>query len=123
MNNPRIMLIDDSSTNNLLYESILQDEGYEVVVCDNPSEALNKTKEVMPGLILLDLMMPGLDGFNLMEKKNSDKSIASIPVIMLTAKADHESELKARSLGVKDFFAKPIGIKEITEAVKEYLKV
>lgn len=117
------MLIDDSSTNNLLYESILQDEGYEVVVCDNPSEALNKTKEVMPGLILLDLMMPGLDGFNLMEKKNSDKSIASIPVIMLTAKADHESELKARSLGVKDFFAKPIGIKEITEAVKEYLKV
>lgn len=122
MNSNKIMLIDDSSTNNLLYESILQDEGYEVVVCDNPGLALKKIKEEMPSLILLDLMMPGLDGFNLMEKKNSDKLIASIPVIMLTAKADYESEVRAKSLGIKDFFAKPIGIKEITDAVKEYLK-
>ena len=121
MNNSKIMLIDDSSTNNLLYESILQDQGYKVVVCDNPKEALKKIKDDQPSLILLDLMMPGLDGFDLMARKNDDLTISSIPVIMITAKADKESEIKAKSLGIKNFIAKPVSIKEITDVVKLYV--
>jgi response regulator RpfG family c-di-GMP phosphodiesterase len=65
--------------------------------------------------------MPGLDGFDLMEKKNSDRTISSIPVIMLTAKADLESESRAKALGIKNFMAKPVSIKDITNAVKQFV--
>ncbi len=118
---PKIMLIDDSSTNNLLYSSILSDEGYEVIVCDNAKSALKNIEKEKPSLIILDLMMPGMDGFDLIENLKKNTRLSSIPIIMLTANATVESEKKALSLGVKAFMSKPIGIKEITEAVKEVL--
>jgi CheY-like chemotaxis protein len=121
MAQPKIMLIDDSSTNNLLYTSILSDEGYEVIVCDKAKDALKMIQKEIPDLIILDLMMPEMDGFDLLLNMKKQSGIANIPVIMLTANATDESEKKARSLGVKAFLSKPIGIKEITDAVKEVL--
>ena len=64
----KIMLIDDSSTNNILYESILSEEGFEVTVVSNPLLAIQSIKSEKPDLIILDLRMPVLDGFQIMEK-------------------------------------------------------
>ncbi|HOK51355.1 MAG: response regulator [Bacteroidales bacterium] len=121
MAHPKIMLIDDSSTNNLLYASILSDEGYEVVVCEEAKSALKSIQKEKPDLIILDLMMPGMDGFDLLTTMKTHSELANIPVIMLTANASEESEKRARSMGVKAFLSKPAGIKEITDAVKEVL--
>ena len=121
MTHPKIMLIDDSSTNNLLYASILSDEGYEVVVCEQAKNALKSIQKEKPDLIILDLMMPGMDGFDLLSDMKKHAELANIPVIMLTANATDESEKRAKSLGVKAFLTKPAGIKEITEIVKEVL--
>lgn len=117
----KIMLIDDSSTNNILYSSILNDEGYDVVVYDNAKTALKQLSKEKPALIILDLMMPGMDGFDFLEDMQKNPNISSVPVIMLTANASKDSEIRARALGVKAFLTKPVGIKEITTAVKEAL--
>jgi putative two-component system response regulator len=118
-----IMLVDDSSTNNLLYESIFESEGYDVIICEDGKSALKKlNSKDKPDLILLDLMMPGLDGFSVLEKIYSNPENKNIPIIMLTAKVDIESEKKAYKLGVTDYIIKPIGINEITEEIKLILE-
>jgi putative two-component system response regulator len=116
-----VMLIDDSSTNNILYESILIDEGYDVIVCEDAKIALKRLQKDTPNLIILDLMMPGMDGFNFLEKKKEISTAVKIPVIMLTARIERESERKAFELGVLAYMIKPVGINEITEKVKKIL--
>ncbi len=114
-----IMLIDDSSTNNILYESILLDEGYEVIICEDAKIALNRLQKDIPDLIILDLMMPGIDGFHFLEKKKGIPNVTNVPVVMLTARMDRESERKAYELGVVGYMVKPVGISEITEKLKK----
>lgn len=122
-NKHTIMLIDDSSTNNILYESILMDEGYDVIICEDAKIALKKLQKVIPDLIILDLMMPGMDGFHFLEKKREMKTVSNVPVIMLTARMDQESERKAFELGVLAYMVKPIGILEITDKIKKIFTV
>jgi CheY-like chemotaxis protein len=114
-----IMLIDDSSTNNILYESILLDEGYDVIICEDAKIALSRLQKDIPDLIILDLMMPGIDGFNFLEKKKMMPAILDVPVLMLTARVDKDSERKAYELGVVGYMVKPVGITEITEKLKK----
>jgi DNA-binding response OmpR family regulator len=117
-----IMLIDDSSTNNILYESILEDEGYQVYVFDDAQKALNQIETISPDLIMLDLMMPGMDGFDFLDRKKQLSNVASVPVVMVTARTDKESEKKAFELGVKEYLLKPAGILEVTQLVKKILQ-
>jgi two-component system NtrC family sensor kinase len=117
----KIMLIDDSSTNNILYESILLDEGYDVIICEDPKLALKRIQKELPHLIILDLMMPGMDGFHFLEKKNEIAGATNIPVVMLTARIDHESEQKALKMGVLEYIVKPVGINEFTEILSKIL--
>jgi len=117
----KIMLVDDSSTNNILYESILLDEGYDVIVCEDPKFALKRFQKEIPDLIILDLMMPGMDGFHFLEKKKEIKGAADVPVVMLTARMDRESEQKALSMGVVEYIIKPVGINEFTEILSKIL--
>jgi DNA-binding response OmpR family regulator len=121
MSKRKIMLIDDSTTNNILYENILDAEGYEVIVCDDAKLGLDTLKKEAPDLIILDLMMPKMDGFDFLELMHSDVSIKNIPVIMVTAKVDKATEKKAYEMGVKSFMNKPLGIDEITTKVNEIL--
>lgn len=116
-----VMLVDDSSTNNILYESILQDEGYNVIICEDAKIALKKLQKEIPDLILLDLMMPGMDGFDFMETIKRNENTAKIPVIMLTARVERESEQRALALGIKEYITKPVSITEISLKVKKYI--
>ncbi len=116
-----VMLIDDSSTNNILYQSILQDEGYNVITCQDGKIALKKLEKETPDLIMLDLMMPGMDGINFLEVVQTEIPNFKIPVIMLTAHSEFENKEKAFKLGVKEYMIKPAGINEITEKVKNIL--
>lgn len=116
-----IMLVDDSSTNNLLYQNIFETEGYNVIVCDDAKTALKKLQKSIPGVIILDLMMPDMDGLDFYECIKKEPTTAHIPVIMLTAKVDRESEKRAKAMGVYDYLIKPVGITVITEKIAKIL--
>jgi CheY-like chemotaxis protein len=118
----RILLIDDSSTNNLLFQSIFEEAGYKVSICFNGKEALRQIHKEIPDLVMLDVMMPGMDGFEVLNSIKTNSATSHIPVIMLTAKNDQESRERALSMGAIDYILKPIGINEILDVVSKVLQ-
>ena len=118
----KILIIDDSSTNVLLLQDILEEFGYHAVIKSDSKEALKSVPKEMPDLILLDIMMPGLSGFKFMEKIAQNDKIKKIPIIMVTAKNDNESRLKAKKLGAIDYIVKPISVEDIIERVEKALR-
>lgn len=101
------MVVDDDSINVQFLTSALQDE-YDVIVAYNGYDAINLLKEQAPDLILLDVMMPGLSGFDVCRIIKSDESFEETPVIFLTALDNDEGELQGLELGGIDYLAKPI---------------
>lgn len=111
--NPKILVVDDSATNNLLIQSILADQGYEVNIATNGKEALKFISEEKFDLILLDIMMPKMNGFEVLEKLKDDNETSRIPVIVITAKVETKDVKRAIELGAIDYIKKPIDIDEI----------
>lgn len=117
----KVLIIDDSLTNNVLLESLLQSEGIDSTLAYSGKEALDILKKEPPSLILLDIMMPDMDGFMVIDRLNKNEATKNIPVIMITAKDDSESIVKAKNAGVKDFITKPIDLNKVMESVKKHL--
>lgn len=121
--NPRILIVDDSATNNLLIQSILADQGYDAVIATNGKEALKYIYEEKFDLILLDIMMPKMNGFEVLEKLNDDSEKMRIPVIVITAKVETKDVKKAIELGAVDYIKKPIDIDEIISRANMALRL
>lgn len=119
----RILLIDDSSVNNLLLQNILEEENFDVVAAFSGKEGLTLMEKVIPDLVLLDIMMPGMDGIEVLEEILAKETLRNIPVIMLTAKTDPADEKKSREIGAVDFINKPVNIEKLVLKVKEILDV
>ncbi|PLX19508.1 MAG: hypothetical protein C0599_10840 [Salinivirgaceae bacterium] len=113
----KILIVDDSFNNLLLLEDLLTEMSYHVISAHNGIEAMEKIESENPDLILLDVMMPKMGGFEMMEKMNEAQ--IKIPVIIITAKSTEEEKHKALSLGAADFIAKPVIITEILEKIEE----
>ncbi len=116
-NKKKILVVDDSATNNILLQSILEEEGYFVNVAFDGKEAFQFLKTRKPDLILLDIMMPEIDGLSILreiKKKNTE-----IPVIMVTAKDDLQSQDEAKSAGALDYIQKPINVDLVIDKVKQ----
>jgi DNA-binding response OmpR family regulator len=117
-----ILLVDDSSTNNLLYQNILESEGYTVEITENGQDINEKILKSNACLVLLDIMMPGKDGFHTLKNILGNKQTKNIPVIMATSKKDSESMKKALEIGARDYIIKPIGINDLVTRVKNALE-
>jgi two-component system chemotaxis sensor kinase CheA len=120
--NNNILVVDDSGTNLFLLQRLLEDEGYQVIALDNAREALDylqKKNEIQ--LILLDIMMPGIDGFEFMEKLSEKSSLKDIPVVMVTAKNDRASQKKALSMGAVGYMTKPLDLNKLRNLIREHL--
>lgn len=117
----KVLIIDDSLTNNVLLENVLKSANIESLVAYNGNEALKIVEKEKPSLILLDIMMPEMDGFMFLEKIKNNDLTQNIPVIIITAKDDKESIYKAQKTGVQDFILKPIDIKMVLESVTKQL--
>ena len=102
-----ILIVDDEYSGRETLESILEGEGYNLVIAENGPQALAKAKSILPDLILLDVMMPGMTGFEVCEKIRSDPEVAEIPIIILTALDDRDSLLTGLKAGADDFISKP----------------
>lgn len=120
-NDKTILIIDDSSVNNLLLENILTDEGYKVKVCFSAIDAFNAIEKQMPDLILLDIMMPGMNGYTVLKKLKTQKKTKHIPVIMVSAKSDDVDVEKSLNLDAHDYIVKPINIQVILEKINNAL--
>jgi CheY-like chemotaxis protein len=117
----KILLIDDSSVNNLLLQNILEDEGFEVQTAFSGREGLEKMDSDKPDLVVLDIMMPRMDGFEVLNKIISNPVTKDIPVIMLTAKNDSKDEELAREIGAVDYMTKPVDIKNTLQRIRKFI--
>src|SRR5215208_7263248 len=103
----RVLIVDDEYISRETLQSVLEGEGYELEMAENGPQAIEKAKRLLPDVILLDVMMPGMTGFEVCQRIRNDPQIAEIPIIMLTALNDRESLLDALKAGADDFISKP----------------
>lgn len=103
----KVLIVDDEFSGRQTLESVLEGDGYDIEMAENGFEALEKVRQVLPDVILLDVMMPGMTGFEVCQKIRSDPLVAEIPIIVLTALDDRESLLNALKAGADDFITKP----------------
>lgn len=102
-----ILIVDDELAGLHTLESILDGQGYQIVMAQSGPEALEKTREILPDVILLDVMMPGMDGFEVCRFIRNDPLLAEIPIIMITALDDRKSLLLGLESGADDYITKP----------------
>ncbi len=118
----KVMMVDDEPLMTDLIQAYLEDEGYtNFVVTNDPREALELLRQEDPGVLLLDLMMPQMSGFELLEAIRADRALRYTPVIVLTASTGAESKLRALKLGATDFLAKPVDASELVLRVRNTL--
>ncbi|ESA32710.1 response regulator receiver sensor signal transduction histidine kinase [Leptolyngbya sp. Heron Island J] len=116
-----ILIVDDIPTNiKLLYE-VLQQSNYKVSIAKNAESAFKKLEKILPDLILLDVMMPGLDGFEVCKKLKRNPKTQDIPVIFMTALTDEVDKVKGLSIGAVDYITKPIHPDEVLARIKVHL--
>jgi len=118
----RILVVDDIEDNLVLLQAILTDEGYEVDVAKNGKIALAKVEASLPDLVLMDAMMPGMDGYEVTRRIRQNKKLAFIPILMITAYEDANAA-KGLDLGANDFIRKPIDYDELLARVKASLRL
>lgn len=106
-NKPRILVVDDEPFNVDYLEQELADLNYETISATNGQEALEKMAGESPDLVLLDIMMPIMDGFSVLDKVKADPSIRNIPIIIISANNDLQSVVKGIQLGAEDYLPKP----------------
>jgi adenylate cyclase len=120
---PHILLVDDDPTNLFLLEELLLSEGYLPVLADSGTEALAITARSIPDLILLDVMMPEMDGFEVCRRLREDKRLQTVPIIFLTALDDEESRLRGLEMMGDDYLTKPINSKLLLTKIASILRL
>ncbi|GAA0176976.1 response regulator transcription factor [Clostridium sediminicola] len=118
----KILIVDDELNIQELIKFNLINQGYEVIVAGDGIEALKLVKAEKPDLILLDLMLPGIDGYDVCSQIRKNNSISSIPIIMLTAKGEEFDKIHGLELGADDYITKPFSVKELLARVKAVLR-
>jgi DNA-binding response OmpR family regulator len=121
MSKKRILVVDDEVD---LVETVrfsLELEGYDVLVAYNGEEALNQARKENPDLILLDLMLPKLDGYKVCRLLKFDERYKHIPVLMLTAKTQEKDKVTGMETGANEYITKPFEMDELMKKVKGYL--
>jgi len=121
MKKPCILVVDDSNTNIVLLEAILEDKGYLIQTALSAKEAADCIEKRVPDLILLDLLMPKISGFDFLEMLRIDDKTINIPVIVVSAVIDDESINRILSLGATGFIQKPVNIQNLIESVERVL--
>lgn len=119
---PRILIVDDIPANVEIAQMRLEAHGYEIVTATDGEEGLDKAVRLQPDLILLDVMMPKLDGIEVVKRLKQDVSLRTIPVIMLTAKADIKDVVAGLDAGADEYLTKPLDQTALVARVRSMLR-
>ncbi|MCI0553146.1 MAG: response regulator [Anaerolineae bacterium] len=114
----KILIVDDDQGTTKLLEFILAKEGYDVATINNGSETLSTAFAYHPNLILLDLMMPSVDGFEICKNLRAESQFAHIPIVFFTSVSDVAKKVTAFGLGANDYMIKPIHPRELKLRIK-----
>jgi len=120
--NRRILVIEDEVNIQELIKYNLEKNGYKVMLADNGIDGLEEALANVPDLILLDLMLPGLDGLEVCKRLRTDKRTKKIPIFMLTAKSEELDKVLGLELGADDYITKPFSIKELVARVRAAMR-
>jgi CheY-like chemotaxis protein len=116
-----ILVVDDNRDNVEIMRALLESRGYTVAEASDGKTALAKLEEVRPDLVLLDVMMPGMDGWQVCRTIKNHPSFGSTLVVMVTAKGGYEDKFEGMRAGADDYVVKPVDLKELTEKVARNL--
>jgi DNA-binding response OmpR family regulator len=117
----RILIVDDLPDNLDILRQVLEKVGYNVMLARSGEVALTITKRAKPDLILLDVLMPGMSGYEVCKQLKADEETANIPVIFITGNDDTQARVKGIQLGAVDFIGKPFSIREVITRVQMHL--
>ena len=122
MSQAKILIVDDEPDLVETLRFALELEGYNVLVAVNGEEGLNTARQEKPDLILLDLMLPKLDGYKVCRLLKFDERYKSIPILMLTAKIQDKDRILGKETGANEYLTKPFDMDELMAKIKSYLK-
>ena len=120
---PRILVADDDQSLVRTLTWILKEHGYEVAVCPGGDGLFAKLEETKPALLLLDIMMPKVDGLQLLERLKQDERWRDLPVLMVSSMPPEEATVRALGLGAADFISKPFRVRELLARVEAHIRV
>lgn len=116
---PRILIVDDDVSITELMKALVKMDGHQPTTVNDSLKAIETANSVNPDLITLDLMMPGLTGFDLCELLHNDPKFASTPIIVVSARDDAESKEQALKAGAADYITKPFGVDNFLKKIKD----
>lgn len=119
----KILIVDDAIDTVELLRKRFRSEGYDTAEAYNGEEGLMKVTEYNPDLIILDVMMPKIDGYEVCQRLKSDDNTKFIPILMLTAKGEVEHKVKGLNIGADDYLAKPFDYKELSARIRSLLSI
>ena len=120
---PRILIVDDNPMNLDILQALLTAHGYEIIAATDGEEALAVAREKQPDLILLDVMMPKMDGFQVCRHLKADVSLPFMPIIMVTAKADSKDIVEGLGAGGDEYLTKPVDHDALVARVRSMLRI
>lgn len=122
MNKRKILVVDDEPNIIELLKMNLESSGYEVLEASTGMEAITKTNSFLPDLVLLDLMLPDIDGLQVCGMLKKNQVTQDIPIIMITAKSEESDKVQGLTIGADDYITKPFGISELEARIKNVLR-
>lgn len=122
MSKQTILVVDDEQDLLDLIEYNLRQEGFNVLKAENGKDGIQMAKEHMPDLVLLDIMMPQMDGIEVCDRMREDPTLTHIPIIFLTARSDEKTEIEGLNKGADDFITKPISTSKLISRIKAVLR-
>jgi len=117
----KVLVVDDEPNIVLSLEFLMEQAGFEVVTAEDGEQALARVSDALPDLLLLDISLPGMSGFDVLERLRSEQATAQLPIIMLTAHGRDVEREKGMALGADDYITKPFSTQTLVEKVKALL--
>ena len=117
----KVLIVDDEQDIVESLQFVLESAGFECHCAYNGEEGLNLAREILPDLIILDVMMPKINGFKICRLLKYDNKYKNIPILMVTARSQNEDKLIGEETGVDEYITKPFDLDEIVEKVRGYL--
>lgn len=118
---PRILIVDDSPTEVHVFQNILERNGFNVDTAEDGESGIRKAREILPDLILMDIVMPGINGFQATRKLHRDSKTADIPIVIVTTKDQETDRIWGLRQGAQGYIVKPVSEKELVNSVESAL--
>ncbi|QQD18509.1 twitching motility response regulator PilH [Spongiibacter nanhainus] len=118
---PRVLIVDDSPTEVLKLSQILSKSGYDVLTADSGEKGVEMVRQESPDVILMDVVMPGLNGFQATRQLSRDPETSNIPIIIVTTKDQETDRLWGQRQGAKGYLTKPVDGKELVKTIQSVL--